>query len=202
MAVVGQRWAAMFVALVFNLITCAWSFQDFGWTTPKDSWRGGFSNFDPQPPEPFLDVFWLQRKLQKALGFALVSDVFASRHVELAACHAFRCQEVHFHCSIARDQTAETCRAHKKGCPNGTSCFVKSHKTMIYAACCCNQTDTPIDMIYQNFKHWSCFARYMSSPAETHGSTPFCDVHCCKRQGQETDCKLLRRALEPFDFED
>eukprot|EP00438_Fugacium_kawagutii_P022946 Skav226783 [mRNA] locus=scaffold8:333963:334512:- [translate_table: standard] len=147
MAVVGQCWA-MFLSLAFDLITCAWSFQDFGWSTPKDSWPGGFSNFDPQPPEPFLD-------------------------------------EVHFHCDYAPLKSEEECMGPDNGhCRKGSKCYIKNNaetKTP-YATCCCNQANTPVDMIERASHNWSCLAKRVASPAQTRGMAPFCDVHCCKRQ--------------------
>lgn len=62
-------------------------------------------------------------------------------------------------------------------CPR---CCEDNKKTMqIYAACCCDQNHTPIDLAYQ--EHMSCFAHYETNPVVTAGRGDFCDILCCQR---------------------
>ena len=97
------------------------------------------------------------------------------------------CQVYHFHCGYAPVKSEAECMWPENGhCRAGTKCYIKDNaKTKeIYASCCCNRTDTPVDMIERSSSDWSCFASYVDSPSETHGKTPFCDILCCRRQGR------------------
>ncbi|CAE7600646.1 unnamed protein product, partial [Symbiodinium sp. CCMP2456] len=89
--------------------------------------------------------------------------------------------EARFQCSFAPQHSERACfgPAHG-GCPNGTKCFIKDNPRTaeIYAACCCNRTTTPIDMVYR--EHWSCFATELTSE-QSHGFLPHCDILCCER---------------------
>eukprot|EP00435_Cladocopium_sp_Y103_P064548 s524_g26.t1 len=97
----------------------------------------------------------------------------------------------HFHCGYAPVKSEAECMGPENGhCRAGTKCYIKDNaKTkQIYASCCCNQTDTPVDMIERSSRDWSCFASYVDSPSETHGKTPFCDILCCRRPGVSRSC--------------
>lgn len=102
----------------------------------------------------------------------------------------FSLDEVRFHCSVAPLKTASECMGSKKGgCRAGNKCYIKDDGPQhIYATCCCSRTDTPIDMIEHNSSNWSCFASEVDSLSETHGKTPFCDIHCCRRPGVSRSC--------------
>ena len=72
----------------------------------------------------------------------------------------------------------------------GDGCCEDNKKTMqIYAACCCDQNHTPIDLAYQD--HMSCFAQYETNPVVTAGQGDFCDILCCQRHLQLRECKAV-----------
>ena len=125
-----------------------------------------------------------QQAIIESLSPSVYLVLFPLQKVASLSC---LCQEVRFHCSVAPLKTANDCMGSKNGdCRAGNKCYIKDDGPQhIYATCCCSRTDTPIDMIEHNSSNWSCFASEVDSLSETHGKTPFCDIHCCRRQGED-----------------